>query len=234
MGEKSIKLEQFEGPLALLLQVIEQEDLDITEISMAKVTDQYIKYLEQQEDLHPDEIADFLVIATKLLYIKSKVLSPDYFVAPEREESELARQLKMYKEYVEVSKHINIFWKSDKQFFSREKSFKLPQKKFVPPKHISQEDMKEIMNNVIVYLEPIARLKVKKMDITISIKDKIKNIKELIQKKFNYDFYSLISGTKTKTEKIVSFLAVLELVKQREVEVRQEIIFENFVIKKSE
>lgn len=233
MEEKNIKLEQFEGPLALLLQVIEKEELDITEVSIAKVTDQYIKYLELQENLHPDEIANFLVIATKLLYIKSKVLSPDYFIIEEREESDLARQLKMYKEYVEVSKHISNCWKSDQQFFSREKSFKLPQQKFVPPKHISLKEMNKIMNRVIAYLEPIAKLKVKRMDITISIKDKIKNIKEIIQQQFDYDFHSLISEAKNKTEKIVSFLAVLELVKQREVEVIQEVIFENFVIKKS-
>ena len=66
-----ISLEKFSGPMDLLLQLIEKEELDITQVSLAQVTDQYLKYLTQVEVLNPEEVADFLVVAAKLLLINS-------------------------------------------------------------------------------------------------------------------------------------------------------------------
>jgi segregation and condensation protein A len=74
--ETAVTLEKFQGPLDLLLQLIEKEELPIAEISIAEVTDQYVRYLDTLEELFPEELADFLVIATKLLYLKSKTLLP--------------------------------------------------------------------------------------------------------------------------------------------------------------
>ena len=71
-----VKLQQFEGPLDLLLQLIEAEELDISQVSLGTVTDQFIKELERATWLSPDELADFLVVAAKLLFIKSKILLP--------------------------------------------------------------------------------------------------------------------------------------------------------------
>ena len=68
-----VKLEKFEGPLDLLLQLIEQADLDITEVSIAKVVQQFMIYLEQVEEKNPEELADFLVVAAKLLLMKMTV-----------------------------------------------------------------------------------------------------------------------------------------------------------------
>lgn len=232
MPDKIIKLEQFEGPLSLLLKVIEEEELDITEVSLAKVTDQYIAILEAQAEIDPEELADFLVLAAKLLYIKSKVLAPDYFDTEIREESDLERQLKMYKEFIAASKNINFAWQSKIFFYTRDKPFKLKRKKFIPPKHLAFADMLVIMNEVISDIEPIAKLKTRKMDITISIKDRISLIKAMVIKKVKFDFDTLMAETQTKTEKIVSFLAILELVKQREIVVVQENIFSNFTIEK--
>jgi len=172
------------------------------------------------------------VLAAKLLYIKSKVLAPDYFDTEIREESDLERQLKMYKEFIAASKNINFAWQSKDFFYTRSKPFKLNKKKFVPPKYLALDDMLVIMNDVISDIEPIAKLKTRKMDVTISIKDRISLIKEMIIKKVKFDFESLLVETQTKTEKIVSFLAILELIKQREIEVVQENIFSNFTIKK--
>ena len=68
-----IRLEKFEGPLDLLLQLIEQEEMDITQVALAKVTDQYLEYLSSSPDIPTEELADFLVIAAKLLLIKSSL-----------------------------------------------------------------------------------------------------------------------------------------------------------------
>ncbi len=233
MINNNIKLEQFEGPLGLLLELIEQEQLDITDLSLAKVTDQYVAILEAQTDLHPEEIADFLLVAAKLLYLKSKVLSPDYFIDEVVEETDLARQLKLYQEYVQVAKKIQQRWRSDNYFYSRLKPWRLPKPKFIPPHNISLVTLQTLMSEVLVQLEPIVRLKIKKMKTTISIKDRIEYIKNYIQNKTSFAWHDLIEHSVTKTERIVNFLAVLELVKQREVEVYQETIFANFIVKKN-
>ena len=67
-----VLLEQFEGPLDLLLKLIEEDKLQITEISLAHITDQYLNYIENNDNLIPEEVADFLLIASKLIYLKSK------------------------------------------------------------------------------------------------------------------------------------------------------------------
>ena len=91
-----IRVENFEGPLDLLLQLIEQDELDITKVSLLEVTEQYINYLEEVEDKEPEMLADFLLIAAKLLYIKSKVLLPEIELENE-DEIDLVEQLKCIK-----------------------------------------------------------------------------------------------------------------------------------------
>src|SRR3989338_9236417 len=100
------KLEQFEGPLHLLLELIEAEKLDITSIALSKVTDQFLDYLTETSDLHPEELADFLVVAARLLLIKSRALLPS-LTGEGDEEADLERQLKIYREYYEASKSMH-------------------------------------------------------------------------------------------------------------------------------
>src|SRR3989344_609317 len=102
----NFKLEKFEGPLDLLLQLIEDQKLDITEVSLSKVADQFLEYLKNTTSLNPEEMADFLVVAAKLLVIKSKALLPDLNIADDADSSTLERQLKIYKEFLEASKVI--------------------------------------------------------------------------------------------------------------------------------
>ena len=90
----SVSLDQFKGPLDLLLELIESEKLDISELSLAKITDHYLVYLHQHPDIPLEEMADFLVVASKLLYMKSKTLLP--FLQPEEDaEQDLTAQLRM-------------------------------------------------------------------------------------------------------------------------------------------
>ena len=99
-----VKLEQFTGPLGLLLRLIEKEELDITELSLAKIADNYVDYIQANKNIPDEELADFLVLAARLLYIKSKALLPYLvFDDPEDNEDDLERQLKMYQEFVTAS-----------------------------------------------------------------------------------------------------------------------------------
>ena len=102
----NIKINSFEGPLGLLLQLIEKEEMDITQVSLAKIADQYIEYINEADNINPEEMADFLVVATRLLLIKSKALLPFLYPEEEEEIKDLEFQLKMYKEFLEAMKKI--------------------------------------------------------------------------------------------------------------------------------
>ena len=101
----NVRLEQFEGPLDLLVQLIHENKLNISEISLANITEQYLAYLVEVEERFPEELADFLVIATRLLLIKSKLFLP---VSDEEEDDEerLSSQLKIYKTFVDASQAV--------------------------------------------------------------------------------------------------------------------------------
>ncbi|MFC1975709.1 segregation and condensation protein A, partial [Chloroflexota bacterium] len=110
-GAYRVELPDFEGPLDLLLSLIEQEELDITKISLARVTDQYLAYLEILREVNPDELTDFLMVAAKLILIKSEMLlpRPPPSIIEEEEEDvgdELARQLLIYKQFKEIATHL--------------------------------------------------------------------------------------------------------------------------------
>lgn len=224
-----IKIEQFEGPLDLLLQLIEREELDITKVSLAQVTEQYLKYLKQVEILYPEELADFLVVAAKLLLIKSKVLLP--MLELEEDEAILEKQLKLYKEFYEASKKINKILLKKKFSFSRQESKdQLLEPIFTPPENITPSNLRDLFADVIGKIEPIIKLPKEIIEKTISIQEKIKHIQEMILHQSCLNFKNLLNGTKSKTEVIVTFLALLELVKQKAVAVTQDNIFDDIKI----
>lgn len=101
-----IKTEKFQGPLNLLLKLIEKEKLDITEVNLAKIANQYIEYIKKLTKIDPDDLADFLVVAAKLLLLKSKALLPYLCFEDEDETDELEKQLKMYKEFLQATEQI--------------------------------------------------------------------------------------------------------------------------------
>jgi len=230
-----IKVEKFQGPLNLLLQLIEQEDLDISEISLAQVTDQYIQYLEQVEEMNPEEVADFLVVAAKLLLIKSRILLPSLNLGGEEEARDLEQQLKIYKEYLEAGKLMDKMWRQGKVAWVREKPLLLlidEQHKFVMPPSLDAGIVELAVRRVLAAIEPIVKLPQVTLKRAISIQEKINSLKELILQKVKLTWHKLISNAEDKTEVIVSFLALLELVKQREIKVEQVALFEDIEINK--
>ena len=103
----SLKLDKFEGPLDLLLQLIDQEKLPITEVAIGQVTEQYLQALRTIEGgMHPEILADFLVMAARLLYLKSRALFPRMGLDAEEEGVALEDQLRLYQKFVEASKVI--------------------------------------------------------------------------------------------------------------------------------
>ncbi len=232
-----IKLEKFEGPLSLLLKLIEKEKLDITEVSLAKIADQYINYVHHNE-IRVEEMADFLVIAARLLFIKSKALLP--FLLPEEEEEvdDLEQQLKMYKEFVEASEVIKKMIGKRKFMFARDinKGGKRLvagiSNVFSPPKNITSKDLCAIFNEILERLRPSEKLKEKKIEDNVSIEDKISHIQDMLLNRFKLTFSRVLERANSKTEVIVSFLAILELMRQRQIVLNQDKLFGEIVIKR--
>src|SRR6185369_11883839 len=120
-----IKVSQFEGPLDLLLSLIEQRQLDITTIALAEVTEQFLQYLKQLEKIDPTALADYLSIAAKLLVIKSKAILPTLELEQEEEDAgfDLEAKLLLYKQFKEVAKHLKLLDNKRRQSFERTVTF---------------------------------------------------------------------------------------------------------------
>ena len=226
-----IQLEQFEGPLDLLLKLIEKNELQITEISLAKITDQYLSYIEEGENIASTEVADFLLIASKLIYLKSKYLLPDFSLADEEDSASLEKQLRIYRQYYEASKLV------DKQFsdlskvsYARLLPYKLPiEKGFAPPTSLDTLSMRDIFKNVLAKIESVVNLPKMVMTRAISISEKIRDLQNIIKTQAKISFNQMFRK-QDKIETVVNFLAILELVKRREIEVEQEGLFNDLNI----
>ncbi len=233
----NFKLEKFEGPLSLLLKLIEKEELDITQISLAKIADQYIDYIRTSPNITPDNMADFLVVASRLLLIKSRALLPYLYPEEEKEIEELEEQLRMYKEYVEAMKKINVMIGKKKFMFAREFNRKVilaEANLFSPPKNIKAEDLAMIFVDLLTRLQPPEKLEEGTIDDLIKIEDKILSIQRMLADRIMLSFNQILVEAKSKTEIIVSFLAMLELMRQKEVNLVQEELFSEILISKYE
>jgi len=225
-----IKIQKFEGPLDLLLQLIEKEELSITEVSLVAVTDQYISYLKTFEKISPEALADFLVIAAKLLLIKSRALLPFLSEADEDVEEdlkELEERLKLYKKFKELAKEVGVLWSSP--HISYEREFSYPQDDiFIPPHNLCVALLSDAIAKVLLYTQKTQEIKesVKvKMENVMRLEEKIKRIQEFFSKVGQAKLSELLKDSKNRAEIIVTFLALLELVRQNIVAFKQEKIF---------
>ncbi|MBU0612509.1 segregation/condensation protein A [Patescibacteria group bacterium] len=228
-----IELEQFQGPLPLLLQLIEKEELDITEVSLANIAEQYLAYIERAQDLPTGDLADFLVVAAKLLLIKSKLLLPTLQFDDEETE-DLEKQLKIYRIYYDASKHIHkMIGKKKFSYFRESSRVRTLEPIFSPPESITTKDLRNYFREVLDRIEPVVKLPQEMIKKTVSIQEKISEIKNAISTEARLNFKTLLTQSKNKTEVIVTFLALLELVKQRSVHVIQESVFEEIYIEQN-
>lgn len=229
------KEQLFEGPLDLLLDLIEKEKLDITDIALAQVADQFITYLENsKENITPEYLSSFLLVAGKLILIKSKAILPMLELEKEEEEDieKLKARLREYQRFKEISKKIKAFAIRKEMFFSRQ-SYSGMQIVFCPPKNIAVFDLQKVLESIFNKLpetEKITKHIVKNM---ISIKDRIEHIRKRLAQRIEITFQEATIGTQNKIEVIITFLAVLELVRKSMVIVEQSDIFGDIKIKKT-
>lgn len=231
----TLEQHQFEGPLDLLLQLIETQEMDITALSLAQVTEQFLQYVRNLEEKNPINLADFLIIAAKLLVIKSKALLPTLELGLDDEEEtavDLTQQLLTYKKYKEAAKFLKRFDLKRHQSWTREVDF-FDRVTFLPDPEVTVTVLRQSLNLVAQQLQEVVRLPEKVMEEVMSITDKIAHIQELISNQVQTTLSELIRESKNKTEVIVTFLALLELTKQRILSLDQDERFADIIIKKN-
>ena len=218
-----VKVQEFEGPLDLLLQLIEEQKLEVTKINLAQVTEQYIQILNQSAEVQvtSGQLADFLVVAARLLLIKSKALLPFLQWDAEDEGEELTKQLKIYREYLEASKVVAKLIGKKHFAFSRPRLWLTEELGFAPPPALVADNLRQAFQSIIAGLEPFLALRADTIRKTIDIQEKIQAIRQRIYQQATTNFSEILKEAKDKTEIIVSFLALLELIKQRIVVAKQ-------------
>jgi segregation and condensation protein A len=202
-----IKVDQFEGPLDLLLQLIEEQQLDVSTLALAKVTEQFLIYVKNLQEKNPINLADFLVIAAKLLVIKSKSLLPNLDLGVEEEETafDLTAQLLLYKKYKEAAKYLKKLDLHRKQSWTRDMEFS-DRVTFLPDPQINVAVLSQSLRNLAVELKDVIRLPQQIMKEVVSISEKITHIQKLISEKLETSLSNLLKESKSKIEVIVTFL----------------------------
>jgi len=228
-----VALDQFSGPLQLLLDLIEQEKLPITEVSLARVTEDFLKHVDAN-DVPPEELADFLIVATKLLLIKSRAILPQLQIEDEDDGSKLADQLRMYKQFVDASRTIESMFLAGNVMFPRERTVIPKTRAFVPPASVTPSVMRESFQSLLRRLEPFFALKRASLERVVSVQERMAELRDVIVLRSRLVFRDMVGGAQSKVEVVVSFLALLELMKQRVVKAVQGDSFHDIVITKSD
>jgi len=216
-----VKIETFEGPLDLLLELIENEKLDITEVSLSAITD---KYLSEVSKLDPKtyDVAEFMVVAAKLLYLKSKALLPSLATQDEEEEIEdLKQKLELYKKYRDAAKEFgNILDNNQRSFSARTTRVKV--KTFVPPKGVAFNDLFGVFNKLLKDMPvELTREEVELPTEKVTVESKLEQLDLIFKKDKKQRLSKLIKNSNTKVEAIVTFLAILEMIKCKILKVSQ-------------
>jgi segregation and condensation protein A len=226
----------YEGPLDLLLDLIERAELDITSVSLATVTDQYLTSLKNLERLNADELSAFLVIAAKLLQIKSEALLPRPPVRAAGEEDigrSLVDQLKLYKRFKEIG-----VWMNEQQQANLRTYLRVAP----PPKVEPKLDLTNLTLEKLVAAagEAFAKDRNKQplgviiAPPRVTIREKIDLIAKMMKEVEHSTFRALLDPGASRLEIVVTFLAMLELVKRYHIQARQADLFSDIEIDRME
>lgn len=230
-----IKLEHFEGPLDLLLFFIKRDELNIYDIPISKITKEFLEYVNLIKMLDLEIAGDFILMASTLMHIKVRMLLPRE-VDEKGEEidprAELVRALLEYKRYKEVSEELGYFESNQRKInyrgnFSADEKDAPPDYEFLL-KNVTVFDLAKVFKRIIdgIKEEPVHQIE----RINISIDEQIEFILNLIRESSEVHFLSLISKMKEKIRIIVTFIALLELVKMGKIRIKGTADFNDFIL----
>jgi len=229
-----VSLEKFSGPMDLLLSLIEEKKMAIGEVVLSQVTDQFLEYLKEvQENEHYQRVlADFLVVASRLILIKSRTLLPNLVLSQEEEGDikDLENRLKAYQEIKIWGRELGKWARNQNQYFNRESFLNLPII-FYPPQNASVENLYKIYEAFLKTLPQIEKLEEKNLQRVVTLEQKIQELRARITMVVEASFADISKGVKTKIDVILSFLAVLMLCRTRVLDLSQNEIFGDIKIK---
>ncbi len=229
MEDYKVKLEVFEGPLDLLLYLIKRDEVDIYDISIERITKQYLSYIEAFQVLNIELAGEFIVMAANLLYIKSRTLLPvDQQMAEEDAEEEdprweLIRQLIEYKKFKEAAALLRDQETKQENLFAR-----VPVTPDLAPVENILVDEVGIFDLIHAFQKILKRLEKKPENLAeifaenFTVSDKIEHVLRITQSGVPVRFEELFADAAGRTEIVVTFLAMLELIRLKQLRVRQE------------
>jgi segregation and condensation protein A len=219
-----VSLPEFYGPLDLLLALIEREELEITEISLAQITDQYLAYVTALKEVTPDNLTDFLVVASRLILLKSQMLLPQpppgLMEEEEAETDDLVQQLRAYKRFKELAQALYALERAGGHSFVR----LAPPPKIearLKPGEANLPDLLAAARRALAIkpAQPAVDAVVSPQVITIG--QQIRLIRQRLRDCPQLQFEVLLTEALSRVEVIVTFLAILELLKHRLIDIRQ-------------
>lgn len=236
----ALKLDNFEGPLDLLVHLIDKNKLDIYDIRITDIADQYIDYINQMERMNLDVTSEFLVIATTLVYLKSKELLPkEVDDEAELTEEELIARIIEYKKYKEISKKFREFYnENSKRFYKLPEQIELPKQKL--EKVYKKEELSKRYERLLEAEKNKINLNAKNIEkIAIiekfTVASKVKDMLRALIKNKSFVFNKLFSiKEKSRPEVVTAFSGLLELSRRSKVSTEQEEIFGDILVKKKD
>jgi len=227
-----LKTKDFEGPLELLLELIEGRKLSINEVSLGLVTEDYFSYInavkENPGNNYHEDIASFLVVAATLILIKSRSLLPGFWISEEETSDikELENRLRAYKMVKERAAELGALAKNRQELFTRS-AFISNEPSFSPPQGgFDLQAMLVILKEALVAIPQTIELPQKTVKKIVSIETMIKELENRIEQGMVKTFNDFVHKKKEKLDVVVSFLAMLELIKIGVIAVRQSSAFD--------
>jgi segregation and condensation protein A len=229
-----VKLEVFEGPLDLLLYLIKQDEIDIYDVSLERITGQYLEYLQAFKELNVELAGEFIVMAANLIYLKSRSLLPIDQQPPEDDSEEddprwdLIRQLIEYKKFKEAAAELHLRELEQEQIFAREGSSITLRN----PLRLEEVGIFQLINAFQTVLKRIEE----RQDVQeifaerFSVSDKIDIILQRVGNTARVRFADLFGTAVSRLEVVVTFLALLELIRLKQVRAVQKNMFEEIEI----
>ncbi len=235
-----LQLGEFSGPLDTLLELIESRKMDISRLSLATVTDDFLKYIKTLEETSPVLLADFIVVASQLILLKSKSLLPELPLTHEEEGSleELEARLKAYREFKEAGKVISTLWKTGSYEASRPYFLSiarnLPRAEarsvFYPGNTLTMENLLQGLGRLAHSLEKIILEEEMIRDTVVTLEEKMHHILERLRQ-IEETTFSDLSALGDRSEIVVAFLAILHLAREQAITIEQSEHFSDIIIK---
>ncbi len=220
----TIRTPAFEGPFALVLDLIEKRKLLVNDLTLSEITDDFIQHVRSKAEFPIEDAADFIQVAATLLLIKSKSLIPDLDLSDDEEEDveDLKRRLAMYEKTRDAARLLGRIFGRDMMLSAGERT---PDVAFGPSKDLTSANLAAALREALTALEKEEKLPEARVRPMVTIEEMMDRLLGRVQKALNMSFKEFAGDAKEKVEVIVSFLALLELVKQGAVDILQH---ENF------